>query len=59
MARVDNHGIDSRYEVKGSGPPVLLMRGMGGSIRSLIAARYVDALRDEFAVDPVGLVGVP
>lgn len=47
MARVDNHGVEIYYEVEGSGPPVLLMHGMGGSINNWIAAGYVEALRHE------------
>lgn len=47
MARVDNQGVEIHYEVEGSGPPVVLMHGMGGSIKNWIAAGYVEALRDE------------
>ena len=48
MARVDNNGMAIHYEVEGSGPPVVLMHGMGGSIQNWVRAGYVDALRDEF-----------
>jgi pimeloyl-ACP methyl ester carboxylesterase len=47
MARVDNNGMAIHYEVEGSGPPVVLMHGMGGSIQNWVRAGYVDALRDE------------
>lgn len=46
MARVNNNGIEIHYEVEGSGPPILLMHGMGGSINNWIAAGYVEAMRD-------------
>ena len=48
MARVNNAGVEIHYEVEGSGPPMLLMHGMGGSIKNWIAAGYVEALRGEF-----------
>ena len=47
MARVDNDGVGIHYEVEGSGPPVVLMHGMGGSIQNWVRAGYVDALRGE------------
>jgi pimeloyl-ACP methyl ester carboxylesterase len=47
MARVNNDGVEIHYEVEGSGPPVLLMHGMGGSINNWVAAGYVEALRDK------------
>jgi pimeloyl-ACP methyl ester carboxylesterase len=47
MAQVDNNGVAIHYEVEGSGPPVVLMHGMGGSINNWIRAGYVDALRDQ------------
>ena len=51
MARVDNNGTAIHYEVEGSGPPVVLMHGMGGSIQNWVRAGYVDALRDECRED--------
>ena len=47
MAHVNNDGVEIHYEVEGSGPPVLLMHGMGGSIHNWIDAGYVEPLRDE------------
>jgi pimeloyl-ACP methyl ester carboxylesterase len=47
MARVDNHGVEIHYEVEGEGPPVILMHGMGGSIKNWFAAGYVEALRGD------------
>jgi len=48
MTFVSNAGISIRYEVEGSGPPVMLMHGMGGSIDNWIRAGYVEALKDEY-----------
>lgn len=48
MARVDNNGVQIHYEIEGSGPPVLLMHGMGGSLHNWIDAGYVEALKGEF-----------
>jgi pimeloyl-ACP methyl ester carboxylesterase len=48
MAYADNAGVDIHYEVVGSGPPLTLMHGMGGSIENWHRAGYVEALKDEF-----------
>lgn len=47
MPFVNNDGVWIHYEVDGSGPPVLLMHGMGGSTRNWVRAGYPDALRNE------------
>ena len=47
MSYADNHGVRIHYEVEGSGPPITLMHGMGGSIDDWVRAGYVDALRGE------------
>ena len=44
MPFVDSDSVWIHYEVEGSGPPVVLMHGMGGSIQNWIRAGYVDAL---------------
>ena len=47
MALVNNAGIHIHYEVEGSGPPITLMHGMGGSIDNWVRTGYVAALKDE------------
>ncbi len=47
MSFVDNDGVWIHYEVEGTGPPITLMHGMGGSIQNWARAGYVDALKDE------------
>ena len=47
MPFVDSAGVWIHYEVEGSGPPVVLMHGMGGSIQNWIRAGYVAALKDD------------
>ena len=47
MPMADNAGVAIHYEVEGSGPPITLMHGMGGSIDNWVRAGYVDALRGE------------
>lgn len=41
-------GVKIHYELEGSGPPVVLMHGLGGNLESWRQAGYVDALRDDF-----------
>ena len=47
MPFVESAGVWIHYEVEGSGPPVTLMHGMGGSIQNWVRAGYVDALKGE------------
>ena len=48
MPYADNAGVKIHYEVEGTGPPLTLMHGMGGSVQNWHRAGYVDALKDEF-----------
>ncbi len=41
-------GVKIHYELEGSGAPLVLMHGLGGSLESWKQAGYVDALKDEF-----------
>ncbi len=58
MPFVTNDGVRIRYEVEGSGPPLLLhIGGVGGALEDWYDAGYVAALRDTYQVilmDPRG-----
>jgi pimeloyl-ACP methyl ester carboxylesterase len=58
MPFASNEGVRIRYEVEGSGPPLLLhIGGIGGALEDWHDAGYVEALRDTFRlilVDPRG-----
>ncbi|MDP6823671.1 MAG: hypothetical protein QF554_10305 [Dehalococcoidia bacterium] len=43
---IDGTGI--HYEVEGSGPPLLLIHGFGGSILSWTETEYADALEADY-----------
>jgi pimeloyl-ACP methyl ester carboxylesterase len=58
MPYATNDGVRIRYEVEGSGPPLLLhIGGVGGALEDWYDAGYVAALRDAYLViliDPRG-----
>lgn len=58
MPYVTNDGVRIRYEVEGSGPPLLLhIGGVGGALEDWYDAGYVAALRDAYQIiliDPRG-----
>ena len=48
IAFVDNAGVSIHYEFAGRGPDLVLMHGMGASVRDWYDAGYVDKLAGEF-----------
>lgn len=48
MSHVISHGIKIHYQIDGTGPPLILLHGMFGSIENWYDNGYVDKLRTEY-----------
>ena len=48
MSHVRNQGVKIHYQIEGTGPPLVLLHGMFGSVESWYANGYVDRLRSDY-----------
>ena len=51
MPYIMNNGINIHYQIEGSGPPLILLHGLFGSIENWYAFGYVEELKKEYKLN--------
>ncbi len=57
MPYIMNNGINIHYQIEGSGPPLILLHGLFGSIENWYAFGYVEELKKEYKLILIDLRG--
>lgn len=57
MPYAKNGDINIYYEVEGEGPPLVMLHGFSGNLGNMREAGYVDALKDDYQLVLMDLIG--